>query len=441
MNSFSMRMILITLVILTSGIHQVARSQHRYIPGEIVSNEGDTLKGYIKDQGHQSNIQFCAFKANPKAATEVYYPNQIRSFTLYDHSHYEVISGEEHGEKATMKPGEGFWEILVAGKMSLFQYGELFFVQKEDGPVVALTVVQKEVLGKDIKTGTIASGMAMHTQNRYKGVLASLASDYPQMAEAHLKVRLKPKDLSEFVVRYNQYAETGYRYYMEQRSLLDYTFGLAAGFSASTSSLKRQGGIAYTQAFEELDFAHAGLSNAGLFVWIRSNRLFEDFSLKTGLMVQQASYSSTRINQLTSYQEEFLNFHVDFTYVMIPLQLNIDFPGANVTHSLFLSMDLIPRVSGKPEDFSRQLVYSSNGAEPVTEEFIFDLEGFYPAIKYRQSLGYAISRRMANGLAFYSEAALYHIGHSLTAKLTDNSTRVDFKQTQLGLNITAGIKF
>jgi len=131
-------------------------AQFNFKEGFIVKMNNDTIQGKIDYKLNYKLNKSCHFQVDGEVLE--YFPNQIKGY------------GFSNDKAFTSQILEGtFIEILVHGDLNLFRYGNVFFVQKEDGEIYKLESNETniEVDGK----------VGVKSDNRWKRVLTYLASD------------------------------------------------------------------------------------------------------------------------------------------------------------------------------------------------------------------------------------------------------------------------
>lgn len=135
--------------------------QYDWKQGYIISNNGDTLRGYIDYRVMATNHKACYFKSSEEGETEIYTPNEIRG--------YRFINGNIFVSKplATW----GFLELLIEGKASIYRFfdsKERFYIEK-DGKLT-------ELLNSET-TLRINNNEYYREKKEYIGTLAILLQD------------------------------------------------------------------------------------------------------------------------------------------------------------------------------------------------------------------------------------------------------------------------
>lgn len=153
-------------------------SQHTYKEGFIISNEGDTIQGYIYSKGDVSLSKECRFKSNVKEDPLYYEPFSIKSFRFNNSGRYYISKLVEiEGRFFPM-----FVEYVLDGVVDLYYYkdkrSEHYLIDRNlaNQTLIELSNAEKELIvqGKTYDRNT----------NRYIGVLKAGFSDTPELYPA-----------------------------------------------------------------------------------------------------------------------------------------------------------------------------------------------------------------------------------------------------------------
>ncbi|HUB61189.1 MAG TPA: hypothetical protein VL978_10825 [Puia sp.] len=112
------------------------RAQDRALPGYIVRNSGDTVHGFLREQGSDESAKRISFKASATDNDyQVYSFGEVKSFQYADGNLFRAITYSD-----TRKEGEPvmrtcYGKLLVSGEFDLYSFTEediLFFLVRKD---------------------------------------------------------------------------------------------------------------------------------------------------------------------------------------------------------------------------------------------------------------------------------------------------------------------
>jgi hypothetical protein len=157
----------------------IAYPQRDFRPGYVISNNHDTIRGYLLYKAANTST-VCSFKKAIDVKQTDYDPSDILAFRFNDGKYY--ISKEapvENGNKLV------FLEFLIKGKANVYYMRDgtdHYFIEKENGRIIELTEQEK--------TLTDENGTEYVKPGQYTGKLKSVLSDcpaiFPEVDQVHL---------------------------------------------------------------------------------------------------------------------------------------------------------------------------------------------------------------------------------------------------------------
>ncbi|NEM96224.1 hypothetical protein [Pontibacter burrus] len=171
-----------------------------YRPGFIVRAEGDTLRGLVKYREGNARYASCIFKANERAASQEYGIDDIVAYGITNDAMFEVKTITNLKQKQI----KTFVEVLNHGKLSLYGYRNMFFLQKENEDLHLIsTKSNTSAVG-----GTVGQQMVSTSTTGHLILLNTLTYDCPVPEELLTKVlrKVKGPDIQAIVVAYNNCA-------------------------------------------------------------------------------------------------------------------------------------------------------------------------------------------------------------------------------------------
>ncbi|MEZ5071517.1 MAG: outer membrane beta-barrel protein [Bacteroidales bacterium] len=112
-------------------------AQRDLAPGSILQNNGDTLTGFLRDNGKMKNATDCVFYSSRDAGEQVFHPGDIRGYSFDDGFHYTSKAIETPDGPATY-----FLEFLVDGTANLYflrtDRFDAYLIETPEGKMVML---------------------------------------------------------------------------------------------------------------------------------------------------------------------------------------------------------------------------------------------------------------------------------------------------------------
>ena len=183
-------------------------AQGNFRRGFIITNEGDTVSGWIDFGTDAQNMHICNFRETEMGATRAFFPGQIFGYRFYKEGKFyisrEIVINDE--------PRTVFLEFLLQGNMNLFYYidvsqhkqTEYYFFEDQSGRMIALTKRPDEI----ISTG---GGITRVNEDfRYQGVIRYLFSEHESIAQRADRVRFNHQSMINIAQQYhNLTSQTG----------------------------------------------------------------------------------------------------------------------------------------------------------------------------------------------------------------------------------------
>ncbi len=244
------------------------KSQTDFRPGYVITNENDTLHGYIDYRGSARNAKKCDFKKDEQSETKEFNPGEIKGYRFIDSKYY--ISKEA---------GKGYFlflEFLVNGMADLYYYfdGENshYFIEKSDGQMFELSNDQEQFS---------ANGHQYVRESKsYIGYLKYAFSDCPQILAKIDNTEFGMKPLVNLTKKYHDYMCNGEKCIIYEKKVPAMRFKLLPFISVNFSSLNFNGLAAYLAAYQNMDFETSVYPALGVKLKVSLPRASEKLSLQ-----------------------------------------------------------------------------------------------------------------------------------------------------------------
>jgi len=231
----SKRKLIIIALLLLAGTS--AWAQRDFRKGYIITNQQDTIYGWIDYRGDVRNAKICSFKKTETDPATDYTPSDIAAYRFIDSKFY--IS-RNIGDVDT--PKQVFLEYVVNGLANLYYYREnnapdRYYIEK-DGQFRELKIDKKEVKVDEKKQ--INAGIARtKTVKSYIGVLKATLNLWEMNSEID-KAKLQHSSLINIARNYHQYACTDGSeciVYERKKPYIALRIGPAVGVDLSTFTM------------------------------------------------------------------------------------------------------------------------------------------------------------------------------------------------------------
>lgn len=215
---------ILILVLVLIVIHK-AHSQSGLREGYIVTNDNDTIYGFISNRGYYNNTKECFFKKEIGSSFIKYLPFEIKGYRIVGNKYYTSKKIRIENEDRQI-----FAEFLVEGIANLYYYRdnsrkERYYIEKKDENIVELTNEKKEFSENGIRY--------QRNSNSYISVLKYTFRDCPTILAEVDKATLNRKSLCIIVEKYHDCVcdDKVCINYLEQIPRPKFTYGFTLGLS------------------------------------------------------------------------------------------------------------------------------------------------------------------------------------------------------------------
>lgn len=280
-------------------------SQDDLRKGFIITQEGDTITGYVLYKENDSRFRSCLFQKDLNSEPTTYDPTQLFGYGFQSDRLY--ISKEITIDSVK---GTYFTEVLVQGKASLLLIYRKFFLVDSENSIFELYKTESEIVNE--------KGRFMRTNNMFIGILNWKFSDCNKINKRAIETtRLEEKSLTKIFELYNSCFSIQQKSFKSAKAWTRIFVGLSGGFAHTTLN-KLESTYFYDNIDEDQFEKDLGLFGGISFIFM-SPRISERLNLNVDLFYQQISHESLIANP-SSYETIFLEYNslqipVSFSYV------------------------------------------------------------------------------------------------------------------------------
>ncbi|MBN2774057.1 MAG: hypothetical protein JXR31_07390 [Prolixibacteraceae bacterium] len=230
MKEYTKHLFIISFFFLFININVYPQTDFR--PGYIITNQHDTITGFIDYRGDIRNCRICAFKSNESSDPVEYLPGEIFSYRFTKSKYYISKEFEIDSVKTN-----GFVEYIIDGIVDLYYYAtnnaSYYLIEQEDH-----TIIQLDKVNKNVRFGETSKNYVFEYK-KYIGKLKYIFSQYPELFPEIDKTSLNHRSLASITKKYHEYV-------CDDDQCIDYTkkiqwvelnLALNAGISHSTISI------------------------------------------------------------------------------------------------------------------------------------------------------------------------------------------------------------
>lgn len=264
--------------------------------GYIVTNNGDTINGFIDHQPDYNLKDSCRFTTNISDSGKKYFPAELNGFHFDKESRRFV--------KATL-PGDNasqiiFIEELASGKLNLYvhtdlNHGRNFYIRKANE--TSLVEVPYSIQTKKYYNGLVINSMVNGTTNHIDTLKKYMADAEPLYRDIEMIETPTKTKLVKLIKEYNSF--TNEKAYIAEHAIKRLPWNLYISPGLFFTSLKRYVLLGGTEVC-------IGFANTN-----------QHYFLKTGIFL-----SSTRDYEASSANSDYAKH----TLIKVPLQFEYRFP-------------------------------------------------------------------------------------------------------------------
>jgi outer membrane protein with beta-barrel domain len=301
------------------------------MPGYIVTNQNDTIKGLIDDKDWDLSPDTIYFGNDIDSVTNKYSSHDIKAFGVDDKYFYISknvkidMSPNRTYELKPMEKGDQilvdtmnkqlFLNVLISGKISLYYYKDFngkehFFCQKNKDTTVEL-VLQRYIMQEQ-------AGLIQHNVDRYKYILSYYMNDCESAKDDIKNLNLNESSLISIVSKYNRCFNSDFNTYIKQQEPSGVKFGIVGGISNTNLSFS---GKADLYGLNEAKLNSYTMINAGLFLSIPVSRKFHRHLINFELLLKPINISSA-VNANNTTNAVNVNTNTTFNFNLLYLKLN-----------------------------------------------------------------------------------------------------------------------
>lgn len=323
-----MKHILLYLLVLSSI---VARAQKNYVPAIVISQQNDSLRGYVDYRNWRITPEQISFKQDLQAGEQRFKAADIAGFLILPENELylsrqveldvtvQTIDNLLSTNERVIKNDTVFLFSIVKGACNLY-----VFTDKSDQPHYVYDsagLAPKEL--KLIKSRAPDGSSAIVTSNLYQQQLAFLFGDCPVLAKKAASIRYSENALRKLFTDYHQCRNPSERIAVKAKEKMGIRWGLLAGAGFNSISFSGSHYLAVP------GYKNSATPLAGLFldIPVSRNRHQYWFSAEVFYKTEGASGSFNNSNILESWQEQV---NLKFSYTQLNVLFRYLYPKGTV---------------------------------------------------------------------------------------------------------------
>lgn len=288
--------------------------QSDFHKGFIVSNGSDTIAGFVYYKSGLSPFKSCQFKKTETETPVTYEPAQIKGYGIIGEKYFQSQTIKLDGVETAV-----FLQVLAKGDVSLYDNGERYFVQKENGDLLELS--------NDVQQSKVDGRTILKESKRYVGILNLVMQDRPKLKQRIQRVKLDETQLVPLVKKYNDSHGTSTITYKADKASLKITPGIVIGANISKISFKPNH-FSFDHLKGSFRVSRAPVFGASFDIF--SPRLNENIGFHADVLYGISRYYN--YNQITYTATLQTNYTtIDLHQLKIPIGIKYKFPAKKIT--------------------------------------------------------------------------------------------------------------
>ena len=273
--------------------------------GYVITESGDSLKGYVRFKDHVYNRRNCKFRLTPDSKTQTFPADHIQGYGVDEVTHYRSFERQVLTENEWV-----FAEYLISGGHSLLYFGSTYLIEKDGMP---------EILTSKTDTLLINGKMVLKNADIYKKQLLEYLSECPDISGLVVQTDYNNKSLVKLFKAYYECVEAESEDFYSRGSKLKVDLGIMlVGNSVKLSSL---GTSRYGADFEDLNNGRANNLSPVALVRISYPRLNSRLAARLGIGYQDINYPVLATGDQSGEQLSY-EMKLQARYLMFPLTIH-----------------------------------------------------------------------------------------------------------------------
>ncbi|NDV68438.1 outer membrane beta-barrel protein [Dysgonomonas sp. 25] len=349
-----------TFLILFATFVATCLCAQNYQKGYIVTNENETIRGYIDFRTDEVNCKQCTFKKELNAQPEIYYPEDIQTYRFDDGKYYVSRNVKIGDTESTV-----FLEFLVEGIMNLYYYTnnnqKYYFFEDEKGEMTLYTQ----------RPDRINDENQVVTDYKYRNLIQYYFRDNKTIMKKAVNMKFNQKSFIDVAKQYHQDVCTSgedcivYVNKKPDESSIKLNFSLYAGIQQSTYIFDVAGAVGYNIDSKK----HTSKNIApviGAQVDIMNPRWSKYFSIQAGLQLSQFKKKTPEI-EIQKNISSIYYYSFDYKGITISPKLGVKYTYPEYRLRPSISAGVLYTIFANPS--FEQTISQNNGLNPIISDY------------------------------------------------------------------------
>ena len=337
--------IALSVFILFSGFTAICQTDFR--PGYVITNNNDTLRGFIDYRGDARNSKKCDFKETRNGVVQEFLPFSIKGYRFNESKYFISKCITSDSTKIQL-----FLEFLVDGIANLYYYHDSanphYFIEKEDGKLHELTNEHKRV--------RINEAEYVRETKSYIGMLTFAFADCHQLFPLINKAKLNDKSLIELTKKYHEYVCNSEKCVIYEKLLPSVRVRIAPFVSMNSSYLR----IGNNPLYETVKFKAANYPTLGVLLNTSLPKASEKLSFQlSGEFGKGYFYGAGDYNPYSSTNLTFEEVQIHTSLLTLKAGLKYTYPIGKIRPTLNIGGNLVKLINKNGKRIEDYQYYST----------------------------------------------------------------------------------
>lgn len=274
-----------------------------YQAGFVITETGDSLRGYVLFKDHTYNRQNCRFKTTQEGPVLEFLASEIEAYGI------DGIASFRSASRSSDPSQKVFLEYILRGAPSLLYYGSTYFI--ESGNQVEELIYKIETLKKGEK-------VYQKEVETFKSQLLDYFTSCPDLSAAVLSSRYDSKSLTKLFSSYHECAGTSSESFISEGNLIQIKWGAGVKAQRNTLNAKRLAGSTFY--FETSDAKWDPFFSPFFAVHLSYPRINGRLALRSGIAFHRYSYSNSEVNDRAGV-DLFYEMDISTSQIELPLEV------------------------------------------------------------------------------------------------------------------------
>jgi hypothetical protein len=302
------------LLLIPICITEFCFSQTDFRKGYVITNARDTLFGFIDYREKAKAYSSCDFKVSKGQNTITYEPGSIIGYGFENDKFFQTREISIKNQPSQVV----FLEVIVRGFVSLYKFGNIFFIEKADSGLQQLINENKEV--------TVRGKSGVKKTNQHIGTINMLLFDCVEIRTKIQKVGLDERSLANLVEDYNRCKGVESITFKVKKPWTKAIIGVNAGLNISQLDFNENPGFRYLGG----EFENSNSLMLGVSLEILSPRLTERISFHSQILYLTSKYYSfTLYNSSAITERNYVT--IELQQLKVPIGIRYTFPRREFT--------------------------------------------------------------------------------------------------------------